>query len=177
MTAEVAFLNVKVNKVSPHETGPKHLFQSDEFFLHRLHLFLNLFHTVFVFVLLFFDSVLALFSFELHMMFLPPARLGNHLQCGRKAVVTSCALGQCAYFGPGESTTDVEMGVAGRAWLAITKLGNKAKGESIDQSIRFYLCSIFQRLRHNTLHSLPWPSLPQSKPEVIVARKDSVEDT
>lgn len=61
MTAEVAFLNVKVNKVSPHETGPKHLFQSDEFFLHRLYLFLNLFHTVFVFVLLFFDSVLALF--------------------------------------------------------------------------------------------------------------------
>lgn len=41
MTAEVAFLNVKVNKVSPHETGPKHLFQSDEFFLH---LFLNLFY-------------------------------------------------------------------------------------------------------------------------------------
>lgn len=164
-------------EISPHETGPKHLFQSDEFFLHRLYLFLNLFYTVFVFVLLFFDSVLALFSFELHMMFLPPARLGNHLQCGRKAVVTSCALGHCAYFGPGESTTDVEMGVAGRAWLAVTKLGNKAKRESIDQSIRFYLCSIFQRLRHNTLHSLPWPSLPQSKPEVIVARKDSVEDT
>lgn len=151
MTAEIVFLNVNVNKVSPHETGPKHLFQSDEFFLHRLYLF----YTVFVFVLLFFDSVLALFSFELHMMFLPPARLGNHLQCGRKAVVTSCALGHCTYFGPGESTTDVEMGVAVRAWLAVTKLGNKAKGESIDQSIRFYLCGIFQRLRHNTLHSLP----------------------
>lgn len=43
MTAKVAFLNVKVNKVSPHETGPKHLFQSDEFFLHRLYLFLKSF--------------------------------------------------------------------------------------------------------------------------------------